>query len=94
MHWVYWAWGSAGPYLQVDHVCLSPFRGVGGDSWPVSGVKSSVHTPRLPRFNQLGSFSDTLLVVLILDIVYDCHLGGFAVLKELLIVPVGTMGSF
>ena len=30
--------------------------------------------PRLPRFILLGSFSDTLLVVLILDIPYDCHL--------------------
>ena len=56
--------------------------------------ESSVHAPRLPRFIQLGSFSDTLHVVSILDIAYDCHLGGFAVLKELLIVPVGTMGSF
>ena len=28
----------------------------------------------LPRFILLGSFSDTLLVVSILDIVYDCYL--------------------
>ena len=31
-------------------------------------------TPRLPRFILLVSFSETLLVVSILDIVYDCHL--------------------
>ena len=30
--------------------------------------------PRLPRFILLGSFSDTLLVVSILDMIYDCHL--------------------
>ena len=39
--------------------------------------------PRPPRFIQLGGFTDTLLVE-----------GGFAVLRELLMVPVGTMGSF
>ena len=32
------------------------------------------HAPRFPRFILLVSFSDTLLVVSILDIVYDCHL--------------------
>ena len=66
--------GSTGPYLRGDHVCLGPFKGVGGgSSWAVSGVESSVHAPHLPRFIQLGSFSDTLHVVSILDIVYDCH---------------------
>ena len=44
---------------------------------------------RLLRFILLGSFNDTLLVVSILDIV-----ASFEVLKGLLIVPVGTMGSF
>ena len=34
------------------------------------GVRASC----LPRFMLLGSLSDTLLVVSILDIVYDCHL--------------------
>ena len=93
--------------VGVGHVGKSdrgshwPFRGCGrggGSLWPVSKVGSSarayVRALCLPRFILLGGFSDTLLVVLILDIVYDCHLGGFAVLKELLIVPVGTMGSF
>ena len=32
------------------------------------------HAPCLPKFNLLGGFSDTLLVVSILGIVYDCHL--------------------
>ena len=31
-------------------------------------------TPRLPRFALLGNFSDTLLVVSILDMVYGCYL--------------------
>ena len=44
--------------------------GVGG-LWAVSKVK---RVPCLPRFNLLEGFSDTLLVVSILDIVYDCHL--------------------
>ena len=39
--------------------------------------------PRPPRFIQLGGFSDTLLVE-----------SGFAVLRGLLMVSVGTMGSF
>ena len=66
--------GGTGPYLRGDHVCLGPFKGVGGGSpWAVSGIESSVHAPHLPRFIQLGSFSDTLHVVSILDIVYDCH---------------------
>ena len=45
-----------------------------GGLWAVSNVESSVRAPRIPRFILLGSFSDTLLVVSILDIVYDCHL--------------------
>ena len=45
-----------------------------GSWWAVSEVDSSAHAPRLPRFILLGSFSDTLLVVSILHIVYDCHL--------------------
>ena len=32
------------------------------------------HAPRFPRFILIGSFSDTLLVVSILDMAYDCHL--------------------
>ena len=58
-----------------------------GSLWAVSKVEGSAHAPRLPRFVLLGSFSDTLLVVSILDIAYDCHfllfVGGFAVLKGL-----------
>ena len=58
-----------------------------GSLWAVSKVERSTRAPRLPRFVLLGSFSDTLLVVSILDIAYYCHLlpfvGGFAVLKGL-----------
>ena len=45
-----------------------------GSLWAVSKVDRSARAPCLPRFILLGSFSDTLLVVSILDIVYDCHL--------------------
>ena len=45
--------------------------------------------PHLPGFILLVSSSDTLLVVSILDIVYDCH---FAILMGLLMVSVGAMG--
>ena len=38
------------------------------------------HAPRLPRFILLASFTVTLLVVSILDIVYHCHL--WAVLQS------------
>ena len=52
-----------------------PFRAVGvGGLWAVSRVGGSVPMPRLPGFFLLGGFSDTLLVVSILGIVYDCHL--------------------
>ena len=42
--------------------------------WAVSKVESSARALRLSRFILLGGFTDTLLVVSILDIVYDCHL--------------------
>ena len=45
-----------------------------GSVWAVSKVESSARALHLPRFIMLASFSDTLLVVSILDIVYDCHL--------------------
>ena len=50
------------------------FSGMWGDLWAVSKVESSVRAPCLPRFILLESFSDTLLVVSVLDIVYSCHL--------------------
>ena len=48
-----------------------------------------------PRFILTVSFSDTLLLISILDILDSLLLpfdAAFAVLKGLLIVPVGTMG--
>ena len=65
--------GPIGPYWPGG----GPFRAVGGGGgglWAVSKVGSSARAPRLPRFIQLVSFIDTLLVVWTLDIVYDCHL--------------------
>ena len=54
----FWAWGLWG----------------GGQGWAVTKVESSARAPRLPTFILLLSFSGTLLVVSILDIVYGCHL--------------------
>ena len=48
--------------------------GRGGGLWALSKVVNSVFTPGLPMCIPMLNFSDTLLVVLILDIVYDCHL--------------------
>ena len=45
--------------------------------WAVSKVESSAHASRLPKSILLGSFSDNLLVVSILDIVYDGRLLAF-----------------
>ena len=50
-------------------VALSGLLGAGGGGlWAVSKVESSARAPRLPRFIQLVSFIDTLLVVWTLDI--------------------------
>ena len=50
--------------------------GARGVLWAVSKFEILVRAPSLPRFILLVSFSDTLLVVSILDmiLVYDCHL--------------------
>ena len=50
------------------------FRAVGELVGCVQSREIGVWAPRLPRFILLGSFSDALLVVPILGIVYDCHL--------------------
>ena len=53
----------------------SPFRIVVGLMGCVCGWRLGKSMPCLPRLILLVSFSDTLLVVSILDIVYDCHFG-------------------
>ena len=66
-----------GPQFSPDLVALTggivgPFRAVGGEClWSVSKVESSARAPRLPSFILLVSFSDSLLAVSILDIVYE-----------------------
>ena len=67
--------GSCGRYGSFS-TWDSPFWAVGGGGglWALSKVVNSVFTPGLPRCIPMLNFSDTLLVVLILDIVYDCHL--------------------
>ena len=57
---------------QPSEGFFSPFGAV-GSLLAVSKVESSARGPRLPRFILLGRFSDTLLVVSILDIC-NCHL--------------------
>ena len=79
--------GTMGPFWPGDGLgCPFPGSvcvcvcvcvcGVGGGEglWAVSKVDNSARAPRLPRFILLKSFSDTLLVVSILDRVFDCHL--------------------
>ena len=65
--------GSFSVYLMNRFVW--PFRGVGVG---LCGVQSwelgAGCEPHLPRLILLVSFSDTLLAVSILDIVYDCRL--------------------
>ena len=55
-----------------------PFRAVGGlmgcARGPGPPQMLGARAVHLPRFILLGSFGDTLLVVSILDIAYDCHL--------------------
>ena len=51
---------------------INPFRAVEELMGSVESRELGVREPRLPRFILLGTFSYTLLVVLIL--VYDCHL--------------------
>ena len=63
--------GTMGPFWPGG----GPFQAVGEGLWTVSKVESLARAPRLPRFILLISFSDTLLVVSTLDIVYDCNLG-------------------
>ena len=49
-------------------------RGRGGGLWALSKVETSARASHLLRATLLVNFSDTLLVVSILDLVYDCHL--------------------
>ena len=63
-------WGSPG---LGPRACIV---GPGGGLWAVSKVERTARTrtPRFPRFILLASFSDTLLMVSIIEIVYDCYL--------------------
>ena len=69
------AFAVLGDLLMVLVGAMCPFWAVGvGDLWAVSKVKTSPRAPRSPKFILLESFSNILLVVSILGIVYDCHL--------------------
>ena len=72
--------GGAGSFAGGRYLCggshprgSSALSGLWGSLLAVSKVESSARGPRLPRFILLGRFSDTLLVVSILDIC-NCHL--------------------
>ena len=65
-------WCGGGSGLGSPCLCRWP----GGGLWAVSKVERTARTrtPRFPRFILLASFSDTLLMVSIIEIVYDCYL--------------------
>ena len=77
-----WSWCSFGwveAFLALSVVCVCVGGGGGGGwgvgggggvgLWDVSRVESSTRAPRLSSFILLGSSSDTLLMVSILDMV-------------------------
>ena len=61
-------WGGEGGWL------VGPFQAGGGLVGCVQSQELCACAPRLLRFILLVSFNETLLVVLILDMVYNCHL--------------------
>ena len=66
-----WLWVGRGIYqlAVVLRMALGPFGAVGrGGLMGIDQVESSARAPCLPRFILRGSFSDTLIVVSILDI--------------------------
>ena len=86
----FWCWAFA---VWVLFVLL--VRGGGRRVLGNNQIISVQRAARLPRFILVVGFSDTLLVVSILDIsLWLPYVSSFAVLKGLLIVPVGAMGSF
>ena len=62
-----------GPFQVVWCVCVC---GGGGGAVCACGLRPKSRAPRFPRFILQVNFSDTLLVVSVLDMisVYDCHL--------------------
>ena len=75
---VFWPAGLGASFIYggLKFFFLWPFPGCRG-GWLVGCVQDRelcARAHRLPRFTQLVSFRDTLLVVSILDLVYDCHL--------------------
>ena len=71
------------------------FQTVGeGAAYGLCPKSRARRAPCLPKFILLGSFSDTLFVVSILDISVMPVVAAFAVLRGLLMVPVGTMDPF
>ena len=68
--WCSFGWVEAFLALSVVCVCVCVCGGGGGGGlWDVSRVESSTRAPRLSSFILLGSSSDTLLMVSILDMV-------------------------
>ena len=81
-------------------LAFSGLWGEDGGSWIVSRIESSLHAPcvpDLPRFILLVRFSDTLLVVSILDIAVGIC-GHFCISEGVnhpcFVVPLKTMGPF
>ena len=81
-------------------LAFSGLWGEDGGLWIVSRIESSLHAPcvpDLPRFILLVRFSDTLLVVSILDIAVGIC-GHFCISEGVnhpcFVVPLKTMGPF
>ena len=60
------------PCLALSELCVCVCEGVGACRLCPRSRARRARLPRLPEFILLGSFSSTLLVVFILDMVYDC----------------------
>ena len=76
---VFWPAGLDASFIYrgLKLFFLWPFPGCRGRGWLVGCVQGRelcAWAHRLPRFTLLVSFRDALLVVSILDLVYDCHL--------------------
>ena len=74
---VRWRWGvaCAAAHQRLGAVALlGPLKALRELMGCTQSRELNAHAPRLPRFILQGSFCDALLVISILDVIYDCHL--------------------
>ena len=86
---------DASLWSLCHNVAIGSFQSVrgggGGSLWAVSKVESWMRAPHLPKFILLVNFSDTICGFDFRHF-WLSFVAAFAVLKGLLLVPVGTMG--